>query len=172
MKNAVMPSHNRNISKFFAPVASAGSRWLRSLNSQWTQFEGLVASLLSQNGSRTRCWQALHSPAILPPSRRPTGTPRLDLQCPTPWDKNVSVRLGSGALTVSQRASCFVLGCCSLRTHQTRQLHLFLILFLFCSPSVHADHTFYLLWSLLFLLPLENQIITRFSCPLAHRHGV
>lgn len=143
-----------------------------------TSTQELGASLLLQNGSRTRHWLARHSPATPPPSRRPTGTPRLDLQCPTPWDKNVSVRLRT--VSVPQRSSCFALGCLfwlgpflrSVHTNQTRQLHLFLILFIFDSPCVHADHMFYLLESPLFLLQLENQIITWFGCLLAHRHAV
>lgn len=189
-----MPLHNRNILKMFRTCTCSFSRQPMAVVPELpvqeavsaprvgppgrTPYEGLVASSLLQNGSRTRRWQALHSPATLPPSRRPTGTPRLDLQCPTPWDKNVSVRLCTGTFTVSQRASRFAVGCVcggmgsSLPTNQTRQLHLFLILFLFRSPCVHADHMFYLLESLLFLLQLENQIITRFSCPLAHRHAV
>lgn len=46
--------------------------------------------LLLQNGSRTLRWLELHLPAMLPTSRRPTGTLRQDLQSPMQWDKNVS----------------------------------------------------------------------------------
>lgn len=46
--------------------------------------------LLLQNGSRTLHWQGHRLPAMLPPSRRPTGTLRPDQQSPARWDKNVS----------------------------------------------------------------------------------
>lgn len=48
-----------------------------------------VCLLLLQNGSRIRRWQGLLWPAMLPTTRRPTGTLRQDPQCPTQWDKNV-----------------------------------------------------------------------------------
>lgn len=44
----------------------------------------------------------------------------------------------------------------SVHTNQTRQLHLFLRLFIFDSPCVHADHMFHLLEPQLLLLQCEN----------------
>lgn len=49
--------------------------------------------LLLQSGLRTLHWQGPRWPAMLPTTRRPTGTLRQDLQCPTQWDKNVSCHL-------------------------------------------------------------------------------
>lgn len=51
--------------------------------------------LLLQNGSRTLRWLELRLPAMLPTSRRPTGTLRQDLQSPMQWDKNVSSHLST-----------------------------------------------------------------------------
>lgn len=100
-----------------------------------TPTQELGGSLLLQNGWRTRPWLALHSPATPPPSRRPTGTPRLDLQCPTPWDKNVSV--GLCTVSVWRRSSCFALGLLfgALLSSQTK--HGTFIYFSFDSSSTH-----------------------------------
>ena len=48
-----------------------------------------ISLLLLQNGSRTPHWLVPLWPAMLPTTRRPTGTLRQHPQPPTPWDKNV-----------------------------------------------------------------------------------
>lgn len=67
--------------------------------------------LLLQNGSRTLRWQGPRWPAMLPTTKRPTGTLRQDLQCPMQWDKNVSCHLFRIMMLIKKKKDCSLFVC-------------------------------------------------------------